>query len=137
MFISSAPSLCPCKSCCHDEVAAECRPQCEWCLRHMWPMGCRLNMPGLKAGLLQTSSAEKDPCILMDGRAVMIQQCATVAKKTNVILGHIKKSVVSRSREVILKLCSALDMNWYLSSWQILLFSFLFPFLFSWKELTA
>ena len=51
--------------------------------------------------------------------------------------GAHQKSVVSRSREVILKLCSALDLNWYLSSWQILLFSFLFPFLFSWKELTT
>ncbi|GAB0203092.1 hypothetical protein GRJ2_002774800 [Grus japonensis] len=62
----------------------------------------------LGAGLLGSSSAEKDLGALMDNKLSMSQQCALVAKKANGILGYIKKSVASRSREVILPLCSAL-----------------------------
>lgn len=42
----------------------------------------------------------------MDGRLNMSQQWALVAKKVNGTLGHIRQSIASRKREVILLLCS-------------------------------
>ena len=41
----------------------------------------------------------------MDDRSAMSQQSALVARKADGILGCIKRSVASRSREVILPLC--------------------------------
>jgi len=62
----------------------------------------------LGADLPESSSVERDLGVLVDDRLTMSQQYALVAKKANGILGCIKKSVASRSREVLLPLCSAL-----------------------------
>ncbi|PKU44769.1 rna-directed dna polymerase from mobile element jockey-like [Limosa lapponica baueri] len=62
----------------------------------------------LGADLLESSSAERDPGVLVDNRMTISQQCALVAKKANDLLGYIKKSMASRLREVILLLYSAL-----------------------------
>ncbi|GAB0179933.1 mitochondrial enolase superfamily member 1 [Grus japonensis] len=64
---------------------------------------CRLGVD-----LLGSSTAEKDLGVLVDNKLSRSQHHALVAKKANGILGCIKKSVASRSREVILPLCSAL-----------------------------
>ncbi|PKU46420.1 hypothetical protein llap_3269 [Limosa lapponica baueri] len=65
----------------------------------------------LGADLLEGSSVDRDLGVLVDNKLTMRQQCALVPKKANGLLGCMKKSMASRSREVILLLYFGLALQ--------------------------
>ena len=58
--------------------------------------------------MLESTLVEKDLGVLGDGKLTMSQKCALAARKANGILGCIRRSVASRSWEVLLPLYTAL-----------------------------
>ncbi|PKU39421.1 hypothetical protein llap_10275 [Limosa lapponica baueri] len=62
----------------------------------------------LGADLLESHSVGRDLGLLAENELTMRQQCALVAKEANSLLKCIKKSMASRSREVIFPLYSDL-----------------------------
>ncbi|KAJ7399931.1 hypothetical protein BTVI_110111 [Pitangus sulphuratus] len=74
----------------------------------------------LGAGLLESSSVEKDLGVLVDNKLSISWQHALEANKAVGILGCTRKSVASRRREMILSLCSALVRHiWSVKFWAL------------------
>lgn len=71
-------------------------------------------------GQLQSSFEAKESGVLVDTGLNMSQQCALPTKNASSILGCFRQSIASRSKEVILSICSALvrlPLNYCLQIW--------------------
>ena len=77
-------------------------------------------LPGFGTDLLEISVGKRDLGVRVDSRVTISQHC----KKANGILGCIRRSVVSRSKAVLLPLYSALvrpHLQYYVQFWAPLL----------------
>ena len=85
--------------------------------------GSNLNvmiLPGFGTDLLEISVGKRDLGVPVDSRVTISQHC----KKANGILGCVRRGVVSRSKEVLLPLYSALvrpHLQYYVQFWAPLL----------------
>ena len=68
-------------------------------------MKCQYTLNGV---VLKEVEEERDLGVIIDNKLKYKKQCAKVAKKANQVLGMIKRNVVSRKKEVIIKLYKGL-----------------------------
>jgi len=115
----SVSPLCPARSCSRSAVQRELDRLEEWARENLMEFKkakCKVlrmgwGSPKHKSRLgrewIESSCAKKDFWVLVDEKLNVTRQCTLAAQKANHILGCIKRSVASRTREGILPLCLA------------------------------